>query len=84
MREIKKASNEFIKTKNFCPQKFNWQDGFGAFSYSHSNLDPVITYIRNQKEHHKKRSFKEEYVEFLNKFEIEHKPEYLFEWIEYF
>ncbi len=84
VREIKKASNEFIKTKNFCPQKFNWQEGFGAFSYSHSNLDPVITYIRNQKEHHKKRSFKEEYVEFLNKFEIEHKPEYLFEWIEYF
>lgn len=84
VREIKKASNEFIKTKNFCPQKFNWQEGFGAFSYSHSNLDPVITYIRNQKEHHKKISFKEEYVEFLNKFEIEHKPEYLFEWIEYF
>lgn len=84
VREIKKASNEFIKTKNFCPQKFNWQEGFGAFSYSHSNLDPVITFIRNQKEHHKKRSFKEEYVEFLNKFEIEHKLEYLFEWIEYF
>jgi putative transposase len=81
VREIKKSSNEFIKEKKFCKFKFQWQEGYGAFSYSHSNLDNVIGYINNQKEHHKKRSFKEEYIDFLKKFEIEFKNEYLFEWI---
>lgn len=82
VREIKKSSNEFVKEKKFSKHKFNWQEGYGAFSYSHSNLDNVIGYIMNQKEHHKKKTFKEEYLNFLNKFEIEHKPDYLFEWIE--
>lgn len=82
VREIKKASNDFIKEKKFTKFKFQWQEGYGAFSYSHSNLDNVIKYIMNQKEHHKKKTFKEEYIEFLNKFEIEFKEEYLFEWIE--
>lgn len=81
VREIKKSSNEFIKEKNFCKNKFQWQEGFGAFSYSQSDLGNVIRYIQNQKEHHKK-TFKEEYIEFLTKFEIEFKNEYLFEWIE--
>ncbi len=62
--------------------KFQWQEGYGAFSYGHSNLDNVIKYIMNQKEHHKKKTFREEYLELLKKFEIEYKPEYLFEWIE--
>ena len=62
--------------------RFEWQEGFGAFSYNHSALDNIIGYINNQKEHHKKRSFKEEYVGFLEKFNIEFKNEYLFEWIE--
>lgn len=82
VREIKKASNEFIKEKRFTKSKFQWQEGYGAFSYSHSALDNVIKYIRNQKEHHKKQTFKEEYIEFLDKFQIEFKNEYLFEWIE--
>jgi putative transposase len=82
VREIKKASNEFINAKKFTKFKFQWQEGFGAFSYSHSNLDNVIGYINNQKEHHKKKTFKEEYIDFLTKFEIEFKNEYLFEWIE--
>ena len=82
VREIKKSSNEFIKEQKLCEHKFNWQEGYGAFSYSHSNLNNVIDYIMNQKEHHRKKTFKEEYVEFLQKFEIEHKPEYLFDWIE--
>jgi putative transposase len=82
VREIKKASNCFVKDKEFTKYKFEWQEGFGAFSYNHSALDNIIGYINNQKEHHKKRSFKEEYVGFLEKFNIEFKNEYLFEWIE--
>ena len=82
VREIKKSSNDFIKENNFCKYKFNWQEGYGAFSYSHSSFNNVIGYIMNQKDHHKKITFREEYIEFLHKFEIEHKPEYLFEWIE--
>jgi hypothetical protein len=57
-------------------------EGYGAFSYSHSSLDNVIAYINNQKEHHKKKSFKDEYFDFLSKYEIEYKEEYLFEWVE--
>ena len=82
IREVKKSSNEFVKEKKFCKHQFKWQEGYGAFSYSHSALDHVIAYIMNQKEHHRKRTFKEEYSEFLEKFSIEHKPEYLFEWLE--
>ena len=82
VREIKKSSNKFIMEKKFTKFKFEWQDGYGAFSYGHSALDNVIGYIANQKEHHKKQSFKDEYKAFLTKFEIEHKDEYLFEWIE--
>lgn len=82
VREIKKSTNEWINGKRFSKFKFQWQDGYGAFSYSHSSLDHVIAYINNQKEHHRKRSFKEEYMEFLTKYQIEFKKEYLFEWIE--
>ena len=82
VREVKKSSNNFIKEKALCRYKFEWQDGYGAFSYSHSALDNVIAYIMNQKEHHKRRSFKDEYKEFLKKFEIDFKDEYLFDWIE--
>lgn len=82
VREIKKSSNDFIKDKKLCKYKFQWQEGYGAFSYSHSNLNNVIAYVMNQKEHHKKKTFKKEYMEFLNKFEIEHELSYLFEWIE--
>jgi REP element-mobilizing transposase RayT len=82
VREIKKSTNGFINEKKFSNLKFEWQEGYGAFSYSHSALDNVIKYIQNQKEHHKKKSFREEYVDFLMKFEIEYKEEYLFEWIE--
>ena len=82
VREIKKATNVYINEKKLCPSKFQWQEGYGAFSYSHSALDNVIAYINNQKEHHKKQTFREEYKEFLTKFHIEHKDEYLFDWIE--
>jgi len=82
VREIKKSSNEFVNEKKFSKYKFQWQEGYGAFSYSHSALDNVIAYINNQKEHHKKQTFQAEYKEFLTKFQIEHKDEYLFEWID--
>jgi putative transposase len=82
VREIKKSSNEFVNEKKYSKFKFQWQEGFGAFSYSHASLDDVIAYINNQKSHHKKQSFKEESKEFLTQFQIEHKEEFLFDWIE--
>lgn len=82
VREVKKSSNSFIKEKRLSKYKFEWQEGYGAFSYAHSALDNVITYINNQKEHHKTKIFKEEYKDFLIKFQVDYKDEYLFEWIE--
>jgi REP element-mobilizing transposase RayT len=82
VREIKKSSNEFIKEKKFTPFKFEWQEGYGAFSYSHSALNDVIAYIVNQKEHHRIISFRDEYISFLQRFEIDYDEKYLFEWIE--
>ncbi len=81
VREVKKSSNEFIQTNNLC-KGFNWQEGFGAFSYGHSNLDNVIKYIMDQKEHHRQKTFKEEYIAFLQKFAVEYKEEYLFDWLD--
>lgn len=81
VREVKKSSNSFIKSKGFVNGKFEWQSGFGAFSYSQTAVKNVISYIDNQKNHHKKRKFKDEYLLFLKKFEVEYKEEYLFEWI---
>lgn len=81
VREVKKSSNAFIKEKEFTPFKFDWQAGYGAFSYSHSSLDNVVKYVNNQKEHHKKLSFKEEYKTFLLKFNVAHEDKYLFDWI---
>ena len=82
VREIKKSSNQFVKDNKFSKFKFAWQDGYGAFSYSHSQLDKVIAYILNQKEHHRKKTFREEYTGFLKKFNVEYDEKYLFEWIE--
>jgi hypothetical protein len=62
--------------------KFNWQEGFGAFSYSHAQIDQVVKYILNQEEHHKKKTFKEEYLETLRAFAVEYDERYLFRWIE--
>ena len=82
VREIKKSSDAFIKEKKFSRYHFQWQDGFGAFSYGHSQLTDVIQYIMTQKEHHKKKTFKEEYLAFLKAFEIEFRDEYVFDWID--
>ena len=70
MRDVKANSTNWINKHNFCIHKFQWQQGFGAFTYSISQLDNVIKYIDKQEEHHKKQSFKEEYISFLKSFEI--------------
>jgi len=82
VREVKKASNDFIKENKLSKFKFSWQEGYGAFSYSHSQIDNVVKYIMNQKEYHRKVTFKEEYIDFLKKFEIQHDDKYLFDWID--
>ncbi len=82
VREVKKSSDAMVKEKRLTPYKFKWQEGFGAFSYSHSQLGDVIRYVETQKEHHKKKTFKEEYLAFLKAFEIEFKDEYLFQWLD--
>ncbi len=82
IRDIKALTSKHINENNWISTKFNWQNGYGAFSYSKSALDNVIKYISNQEEHHKKHTFKEEYISLLKKFSIEYDNKYLFEWIE--
>lgn len=79
-RDMKNNSSNFINDHKFVKRKFSWQDGYGAFSYSHSHIETVYNYILNQEKHHKKKTFKQEYIEFLKKFEVEYDEKYLFEW----
>lgn len=81
VRDIKNNSSNFINEKKFVHGRFSWQEGFGAFSYGHSQIDQVYNYILNQEEHHHKITFKDEYLDFLQKFQIEYNEKYLFEWI---
>ena len=82
VKEIKVESNEFIKEKKWINGNFNWQEGYGVFSYGQSQIDRVCQYILNQEEHHKKKTFRQEYLNFLEKFLIPFEEQYLFEWIE--
>jgi putative transposase len=82
VREIKKASNEFINGSCFVRGKFSWQDGFGAFSCSHWDKDTIVNYIRRQKEHHGKKSFRDEYLQLLKDHDIDYKEEFLFKVID--
>jgi len=82
VRDIKSGSSKFINERKFVLGKFQWQEGYGAFSYSHSQIEQVYNYVLKQEEHHEKKSFKEEYLGFLNKFRIEYDEKYLFDWIE--
>ncbi len=79
VRDIKTNSSKFINEQKWINGKFEWQTGFGAFSYSHSQLTNVIKYIENQEEHHKTKTFKEEYIAFLKLFNIDFKNEYVFD-----
>jgi putative transposase len=82
VRDIKNNSTNFINDNNFIKGKFSWQEGYGAFSYSRSQMDTIYKYILNQAEHHQKITFKQEYIELLKEFEIEFNEKYLFNWIE--
>ena len=77
IEEIKRNSSRWIKTKGVEFSKFGWQNGYGAFSVSSSKKDVVVKYISNQKEHHKKMSFKEEYLSFLKEYELNYDEMYL-------
>ena len=79
IRDIKNNSTNFINDKGWLKQKFSWQEGYGVFSYSHSAFGNVIEYIRNQKQHHQKTTFRSEYLSLLSKFEIDHEEKYLFD-----
>jgi REP element-mobilizing transposase RayT len=78
--DIKNNSSNFINEKGFVKGKFSWQEGYGAFSYSHAQIGNVYNYVLNQENHHHNKTFKEEYFEFLKEFEIEFNEKYLFEW----
>lgn len=82
VRDIKNNTTNFINEKRFLSTRFSWQEGYGAFSYSQSHIEKVYRYILNQENHHKKKSFKEEYIGLLEKFKIDYKEEYLFEFFE--
>jgi REP element-mobilizing transposase RayT len=75
---VKKSSASFINDKKWFYGKFSWQDGYGAFTYSRSQIEDVYRYIQNQEEHHKRTTFKQEYVLLLEKFGIEYDEKYLF------
>ena len=82
LQKIKANSSRWINKERFIKGKFQWQEGYGAFSYSRSQRDPVIKYIMNQEEHHRTETFREEYVGMLNNFEVEYDEKYLFEFYE--
>ena len=82
MREVKADSTNFINRQRWFPGRFSWQEGFGAFSYGHSQLGVVIRYIENQEQHHARKSFREEYGAFLEKFKIAYDPKYVFEFVD--
>lgn len=79
---IKASSSKWINLQHKVAGKFSWQDGYGAFTYSKSQINDVATYILNQSEHHKKRTFKDEYLSMLQKAEIDFDEAYLFDWLE--
>jgi putative transposase len=78
LQDIKGNSSKWMNEKKFLKTKFEWQEGYGAFSYSKSQIKDVIAYIENQEQHHNKKTFKEEYLEFLQKFEVEYDEKYIF------
>ena len=82
IEQIKSGSSHWLNNKKYISGKFRWQDGYGAFTYSKSHIDKVVKYILNQPEHHKKQSFKNEYLSFLKKYDVDYDAKYLFEWSE--
>ena len=79
IHDIKRSSSLFINNSKLCPGKFAWQEGYGAFSYSRAQLDNVYQYILNQQEHHMTKTFRDEYLQFLKRFEIDYDERFLFD-----
>ena len=82
VKEVKVESNDFLNAKEWTRGAFHWQEGYGVFSYGHSQMDRVCRYVLNQEAHHRKETFKEEYHEFLRKFAVPYEEQHLFAWIE--
>jgi putative transposase len=82
VQHVKQDSSRWINEKQLVQGKFSWQSGFGAFSYSRSDVPNVIAYIRDQEKHHQVRTFQEEYLELLKEFEVEHDERYIFKPVE--
>jgi len=82
VREMKADSSTFVNKNKLVHGRFSWQEGYGAFSYGHSQLDTIIRYIQNQEKHHSRRSFKDEYLTLLRKFDIAFEDKYVFKFIE--
>jgi hypothetical protein len=80
MQGVKAKSSKYINDHKLTATRFEWQTGYGVFSYSQSAVDKVYKYIQHQEAHHKKQTFKEEYIALLKKFEIDYDEKYLFEW----
>jgi putative transposase len=83
LQDIKGSSSKWINDRKFIKGKFSWQEGYGAFSYSKSQLPQIIQYIEMQQEHHKKKTFINEYKELLDDFSIEYDEQYIFVPVEY-
>ena len=79
VHDIKRSSSLFINNEKLCPFRFSWQEGYGGFTYSRSQIADVYYYIENQESHHKKRTFREEYIDILTKNEIEFDQQFLFD-----
>lgn len=82
VRDVKKSSTNFVNHEIKLRGKFAWQEGFGAFSYAHSQIDTVVKYILNQEEHHRKKTFREEYKQMLMDFAIIHDDRFVFDWLD--
>ena len=82
VRDVKNNSSNFINDHRWIKGKFCWQEGYGAFSYSYSQVENVHNYILNQEKHHARQTFKNEYIDTLKKFEMEHDERYLFDWLQ--
>ena len=79
VKEIKVESNEFINSKSWTGEKFNWQEGYGVFSYRQNDVDTIFKYVQNQEAHHKIQTFREEYLDLLKEFKVEYEEEYIFQ-----
>ncbi len=79
MKSVKSKSSKYINDHKLTPQRFEWQDGYGVFSYNQSSVDAVFKYIQKQEAHHKKQTFRDEYLGFLKKFKVEYDEQYIFQ-----